>query len=106
MSTPTYRSGNPSGRASVPGGSGRARVQSGYGSGPPSDPGRGSRSYSGRRRPRWGRIALVLGLALLLVAGVAGLGAFLYYKSLDSGLQRTDAFGKVTGDRPPVVVSG
>jgi LCP family protein required for cell wall assembly len=117
MSTPTYRSGNSSGRASVPGGSavtnrssGQAQVRpsstDGYGSVPPDGPGRGTRSYSGRRRPRWGRIALIAGLALLLVAGVASVGAFLYYKGLDSDLKRTDAFGKITGDRPAAVVSG
>ncbi len=117
MSTPTYRSDNPSGRAAVPGGSatsyrssGRAQVRppsvDGYGSGPPDGPHRGGRSYSGRRRPRWGRIALIAGLVLLLVAGVAGFGAFLYYKGLDSDLKRTDAFGKITGDRPATVVAG
>jgi LCP family protein required for cell wall assembly len=117
MSTPTYRSGNSSGRATVPGasgsayrGSGRAQVRppsaDSYGSGPPNGPGRGVRSYSGRRRPRWGRIALVVGLAMLLIAGVAAAGAFLYYKGLDSDLKRTDAFGKITGDRPATVVSG
>jgi LCP family protein required for cell wall assembly len=117
MSTPTYRSGNSSGRASVPGASGSAYRSSGraqvrppsvdsYGAGPPEGPGRGSRSYSGRRRPRWGRIVLVAGLALLLIAGVAAAGAFLYYRGLDSDLKRTDAFGKITGDRPATVVAG
>jgi LCP family protein required for cell wall assembly len=116
MSTPTYRNGSSSGRASVPSGSptayrssGRASVPSyeaGYGSGPPDRPGRVGGSYRGRRRPRWGRIALVVVVALLLVVGLAAGGGFLYLKSLDSNLQRADAFSKVTGDRPPVTVAG
>src|SRR3954447_7301674 len=116
MSTPTYRSGSSSGRASVPDGSaggyrssGRAQVRppsaDGYGSGPPTGPGGGGRLRT-RPRPRWGRIALVAGLALLLVAVVAGVGGFLYYRGLDSDLKRTDAFGKIGGQRPASVVSG
>jgi LCP family protein required for cell wall assembly len=45
-------------------------------------------------------------LALLLVAGVAAGGGFLYYRNLDSGLQRTDAFSKVGGQRPVNAVAG
>ncbi|MDT4986435.1 MAG: hypothetical protein QOI74_529 [Micromonosporaceae bacterium] len=48
----------------------------------------------------------MLGLALLLVAVVGLGGAYLYYRNIDSGLQRTDAFGNITGDRPAVVVAG
>jgi LCP family protein required for cell wall assembly len=112
MSSPTYRSSGSSGRASVPPrspdihrSSGRAHVTSygdGYGPRPPDGPDRGAWPYSGRRRPRWGRIALVLAVVLLLVAG----GGFLYYRSLDSELQRSDAFGKITGNRPPATVAG
>jgi LCP family protein required for cell wall assembly len=108
MSTPIHRSGS-SGRAAVPAnhGSGRASMPTydGYGPVPPGGPRRGGPSR-GRPRPRWGRIVLVLGLAVLLVAGVAGAGAFLYYQSLDSDLQRADAFSQVKGERPAVTVAG
>ncbi|SRR6266487_706839 len=117
MPSPTYGS---SGRASVPTsgptgtyrGSGRARLPAsrydddGYGSSPPPRGPGGGGAYSGRRRPRWGRIFLVFSLALLLLAGVATGGAYLYYKGLDSDLQRADAFSKVTGDRPVSAVAG
>lgn len=65
------------------------------------------------RRRRWGRTAAVIGTTLALLLGLAAGGAFLYYRSLDSGIQRTDAFG--TGGqqtqeeaviRPPVEVAG
>jgi LCP family protein required for cell wall assembly len=111
MSTPIYRSGSASGRASVSGGASayRGSAQSsydrGYGSVPPGGPG-GGRPYRGRPRPRWGRIALVLALALLLIAGAASLGGYLYYQSLDSNVKRTDAFSKIAGDRPQDLVSG
>jgi LCP family protein required for cell wall assembly len=45
-------------------------------------------------------------VALLLIAGVGAGGAYLYYRSLDSQLQRTDAFSKVSGQRPAVTVAG
>jgi LCP family protein required for cell wall assembly len=48
----------------------------------------------------------VAALALLLLAGLGAGGAFLYYRSLDSGLQRTDAFSKVAGQRPVAAVAG
>jgi LCP family protein required for cell wall assembly len=133
MSSPTYRSGNSSGRASVPSGppayrsSGRAQIPprgTGRGSVPPQGPGRGSvppqgpgggsfppqgpggAPYRRRIRPRWGRIALAAVLALLLLGGLGAGGAFLYYRNLDSGLQRTDAFSKVAGQRPVNAVTG
>jgi LCP family protein required for cell wall assembly len=81
------RPGGSSGRAAVPGGV----------------PGR---SYRGRRRPRWGRIALVLTVALGLVGLLCGFGLFLYSRSLDSRVGRTDPFSQITGGRPPVVAQG
>ncbi|MGC9667122.1 LCP family protein [Planosporangium sp. 12N6] len=129
MSSPTPRRGSSSGRASVPSGpsayrgSGRAQIPPravGHGAvppqyrdgRPPQDPGGrppqgpGGTPYRRRIRPRWGRIALVLALALLLLAGLGAGGAFLYYRNLDSGLQRTDAFSKISGDRPTSSVAG
>lgn len=48
----------------------------------------------------------MLAVALLLfVALGAGVG-FLYYRNLDSGLQRMDAFSKITGQRPAATVAG
>jgi LCP family protein required for cell wall assembly len=45
-------------------------------------------------------------LALLLLGGLGAGGAFLYYRNLDSGLQRTDAFSKISGQRPVSAVAG
>ncbi|WP_338090155.1 LCP family protein [Planosporangium mesophilum] len=72
--------------------------------GPPRGP--GGEPYRRGPRPRWGRIALVGLVALLMVAGLGLGGAFLYYRSLDSGLQRTDAFSKISGARPPAAPAG
>ncbi len=69
---------------------------------PPSGPGRGT-SYGRRPRPRWGRIALVGILALLLIGGG---GAFWYYKSLDNNVARTDPFASITGARPDRLAKG
>jgi LCP family protein required for cell wall assembly len=124
MSSPTFRNGDSSRRASVPSGprayrsSGRAQIPppgaAGRGSvPPPNGPGRGpvppqhpGPPYRRRIRPRWGRIALVGFVALLLLAGLGAGGGYLYYRSLDSGLQRTDAFSKIVGNRPAAVAPG
>jgi LCP family protein required for cell wall assembly len=45
-------------------------------------------------------------LALLLLAGLGAGGAFLYYRNIDSGLQRTDAFSQISGERPASAVAG
>ncbi|MFG2038615.1 LCP family protein [Dactylosporangium sp. NPDC048998] len=127
--TPASR-GPSSGRASVPGAraqtsGARARVSaantptgpatpgvSGRPGGPPPNrpgrtPGNGG-EYSGRKkiRPRWGRIALVAGCGVLLLALLAGLGGVIYYKYVDSGLNRDDPFSQITDGRPPKVVDG
>jgi LCP family protein required for cell wall assembly len=111
MSTTTYSSGHAQGRASVPTDVARARVavptSSPVSPGGPARTGtpyRGGRG--GKRRPRWGRIALVGGLAILLFALLAGGGLFFYYKSLDSGLNRDDPFADITGGRPAKTVDG
>jgi LCP family protein required for cell wall assembly len=76
---------------------------------PPSAPSRGVQYRGGRgprRRPRWGRIALVAGLALLLLAGMGAGGAWLYYERLNAGLDRSDPFSQITGGRPAKTVDG
>ena len=62
---------------------------------PPTAPG------GRKRRPRWGRIALVVVLALALVSGGLALTGFLWAQSVNDGLKRTDAIDDmVTGERP------
>ncbi len=95
----------PTGRASVPG-----RSE------PPQDSSRLPRASAatygapggGKRkvRPRWGRIALVAALAIALCGGFGTLGAWLYAKNLESGLERTDPLSALTGGRPAEKVTG
>jgi LCP family protein required for cell wall assembly len=65
-----------------------------------------ARQYKSRPRPRWGRIALVLGVAVGLVALLCGFGVFLYANNLNGKVGRTDPFSQITGGRPPVLVNG
>jgi cell envelope-related function transcriptional attenuator common domain len=105
------------GRASVPGSgpatpgrvSGRAHVvpdQARPGHDGPIGPGgpRGPRLPGGpaRRgpRPRWGRIALVAGIAVLVLGLLGGGGLWVYVKGLDQDLKRTDPFAELAGGRP------
>ncbi|MFJ6199480.1 LCP family protein [Micromonospora sp. NPDC092111] len=114
------------GRASVPGpdqsAAGRARSSGAqwypsYGDGQPrpggpggpgTPPGPGGPGGSGRRgpRPRWGRIALVAGVAVLVLALLGGVGAWLYTRNLNNDLARTDPFSEITGGRPAKAVDG
>jgi LCP family protein required for cell wall assembly len=113
------------GRASVPdparGASGRARPgearwypspdeeRPGAGPGGPGGPtGPGSGRGPGRRgpRPRWGRIGLVAGIAVLVLALLGGGGAWLYARNLNGDLARTDPFAEITGGRPAKTVDG
>ncbi|MFJ8581563.1 LCP family protein [Micromonospora sp. NPDC093277] len=86
------RYGGPAG----PGGPGRPGGPGGPGGGP------------GRRgpRPRWGRIALVAGAAVVVLALLAGVGAWFYARNLDNDLRRTDPFSGITGGRPAKKVDG
>ncbi|MGK5737793.1 LCP family protein [Micromonospora sp. URMC 103] len=117
-----------SGRASVPGSargtSGRARPsdaswypsydeqpQGGGPAGPsgpvgPGGPGGGGRPGGRGPRPRWGRIGLVAGIAVLVLALLGGVGAWLYVRNLDNDLARTDPFAEITGGRPAKPVEG
>jgi LCP family protein required for cell wall assembly len=48
----------------------------------------------------------VAGAAILALALLAGLGGFIYYRYVDSGLNRDDPFSQITGGRPPKVADG
>ncbi|MEU1884095.1 LCP family protein [Micromonospora sp. WMMD987] len=76
------------------------------GPGTPAGPG-GPGNY-GRRgpRPRWGRIALVAGVTVLVVALLGGIGAWFYTRNLNEDLARTDPFSEITGGRPAKPVEG
>ena len=85
--------------------SGSARVGGGGGGGRGPGNGRGV-AYKGKRRPRWGRIALVVVIVLALLTGAGALGVWAYANSLDNNLKRTDAFAGLTGGRPATTVDG
>lgn len=117
MSGSTPRRPRPSGRASVPvPGShtralGRASLPDGVQVSPPAaDRRRGSgtllRAKGSRPRPRWGRLGLVVGLALLVLAGLGFGGGLLYVNRLNADLNRTDPFSQITGSRPAKQVNG
>ncbi len=89
--------GGPGGRG--PGGGGPGGGGHGWGGGDDRP------VRSGRRRPRWGRIAAVLAGTLAVVLVATGIGVYLWAKSLDDHLKRTDAFAGLT-NRPGTSVSG
>ncbi|WP_434062844.1 LCP family glycopolymer transferase [Symbioplanes lichenis] len=72
---------------------------------PPGGPGRG-RPYSGKRKPRWGRIALVAGAVVLVIALITGFSLYGYANNLNDDLKRTDAFADITDGRPAKTVDG
>ncbi|MFY1573619.1 LCP family protein [Verrucosispora sp. WMMD703] len=72
----------------------------------PLGPGGSGGGPSPRRRPHWRRIALVAGVAVLVLALIGGAGAWFYARSLDNNMARTDPFSEITGDRPPKAVNG
>ena len=95
-----------SGRAQVPGVAAPERAparSAGYG-------GPGGPVYPGGRkprlRPRWGRIALLAGIAVVVLGLLGGLGLWAYVNGLDDDLARTDPFSEITGGRPVKTVDG
>jgi LCP family protein required for cell wall assembly len=98
-SVPTAHDRYPENGPVSPAGPGRS---DGFGP-PPTGPGR---PYKSRRRPRWGRIALLAGLAALIIAVIAAISIYGYANGLDKDLKRTDAFSEITGDRPAKAVEG
>jgi LCP family protein required for cell wall assembly len=70
-------------------------------------PGRPGQPYrGGKPRPKWRRIALLAGIAVVVIAVIAGISLYGYAQGLDKDLKRTDAFSEITGDRPDKTVSG
>ncbi|RIV36819.1 LytR family transcriptional regulator [Micromonospora radicis] len=60
-----------------------------------------------RRRPRWRRIALVSFLVLALIGGGGLVAGGLYYRSVESDIDRVDAFDGIPAEsRPEVVATG
>lgn len=131
MSAPTSHHGrSSSGRASVPGPgeanrpAGRAGVPSDYrrgqarnddwpprtasggapGGPPPLRP--AGAPYKGRRKPRWGRIALIVGAVVVIGGLIAGISLYGYASGLDKDLKRTNAFEDITDGRPAKEVEG
>src|SRR5262245_6821590 len=73
--------------------------------GPPPGGGRGPGGR--RRRPRWGRIALITSLAVLLVAGSLALTGYLWIQHVNDNLKRTESLDDmVHGQRPVKTVDG
>jgi LCP family protein required for cell wall assembly len=105
------RSGTVSGspRSGSSGGSGGPSRQSGAGGsggpGGPRGPVRGT-AYKRKKGPHWGRIAMVGGALVLVLALLAGIGGYVYYRSIDAGLNRDDPFAQLTGGRPAKPVEG
>ncbi|MBE1485993.1 LCP family protein [Plantactinospora soyae] len=116
--------GGSAGRASVPGPasagpnriSGRAQVSGvpgqgrpaydgpgGPGGGGPGGPGLPGGPAGRGPKPNWRRIALVSGIAVLVLALLTSGGLWLYVRGLDKDLARTDPFSALTGDRPKSV---
>ncbi|MEV6598929.1 LCP family protein [Actinoplanes sp. NPDC051346] len=100
----SYGSARPAGRTSVDGFDDFPRGAGGGPGGPPRGP--GGRPYKGRRKPRWGRIALVTGAAIIVIGLVAGITLYGYANGLNDDLKRTDAFSDITNGRPVKTVDG
>src|SRR5262245_14727156 len=104
----TGDSGRSAGRAGVPSDYRRGQARSdnwpprtapagpggpgGPGGPPPQRPGGGSPYRGGKRKPRWGRIALVAGIVVVVAGLIAGISLYGYASGLDKDLKRTNAF--------------
>ncbi|MFG2045809.1 LCP family protein [Micromonospora sp. NPDC048935] len=65
----------------------------------PSEPTKKAR----RRRPRWQKVALITFVVLALLGGGGMIAGGLYFRSINSGIERVDAFdGVPEADRPQV----
>jgi LCP family protein required for cell wall assembly len=112
MSTPSTGSTPPTGRARVPGSGVPSRPLRPTGSVRPlrtdNRPLRTDNQPPPKRKikPRWGRIALVLGILTALIVGGVALSGYLFVNHLNNKLTRVDAFAGITGGRPPVLVKG
>jgi LCP family protein required for cell wall assembly len=87
----------------------RGSAPVGPGGPPPRGPGGGNgpgRPYRGRPKPRWGRIALVAGVLVVVGGLIAAISLYGYASGLDKGLKRTDAFADITNGRPVKTVDG
>ena len=62
--------------------------------------------YRGKRKPRWGRIAMVIGAVLIVGGLIAGISLYGYASGLDKDLKRTNAFEDITNGRPVKEVEG
>src|SRR6187402_3577330 len=87
-------------RSAGPGGPGGPPPRGPYRGGGPGKP------YRGKPRPRWGRIALIAGIVVLVVGLIAGISLYGYASGLDKDLKRTDAFSEITNGRPVKTVDG
>ncbi|RZT82932.1 LytR family transcriptional attenuator [Micromonospora violae] len=71
----------------------------------PPEPTQAPRSR--RRRPRWQRVALITFLVMALLGGGSLIAGGLYFRSIDSGIDRVDAFADVPEEgRPQAAAKG
>jgi LCP family protein required for cell wall assembly len=59
-----------------------------------------------RIRPRWGRIALIVGVILALVAGGVVVGGYVFVQHINAKFQHIDAFSTIPGPRPAKTTDG
>ncbi|MEV4763955.1 LCP family protein [Micromonospora chokoriensis] len=65
----------------------------------PSEPTKKAR----KKRPRWQKVALITFVVIAMLGGIGMIGGGLYFRSINSGIERVDAFdGVPEADRPQV----